>query len=93
MKKCTFCNHPDNPEYASYCTNCGAQLRQDRPVTVESERLRMLGGELRLLTVFFVNLIGIERLIKKDTYAATKEYVQNFFSGLEDIVKSFDGTC
>ena len=92
MKKCPFCNHPDNPDYASYCANCGAQLRLEKKVTVESERLRLLGGELRLLTVFFVNLIGIEKLIKKDTYTATKDYVQDFFTSIEDIVQSFDGT-
>ena len=92
MKKCMFCNHPDNPDYASYCANCGAQLRKDKEVTVESERLRLLGGELRLLTVFFVNLIGIEKMIKRDTYAATKDYVHNFFTSIEDIVQSFDGT-
>jgi class 3 adenylate cyclase len=92
MKKCTFCNHPGNPDYALYCTNCGVQLKPDKKVTVESERLRLLGGELRLLTVFFVNLIGIEKLIKKDTYATTKNYIQDFFMSIEDIVQNFDGT-
>jgi class 3 adenylate cyclase len=92
MKRCPFCNHPENPDYASYCAYCGAQLRLDKKVTVESERLRLLGGELRLLTVFFVNLIGIEKLIKKDTYSVTKDYVLDFFTSIEDIVQSFDGT-
>jgi len=92
MKKCAFCNHHKNPDYALYCTNCGVALGPDKKTTVESERLRLLGGELRLLTVFFVNLIGIEKLIKKDTYVTTETYIQNFLTNIEDIVRNYDGT-
>jgi len=45
-----------------------------------------------LLTVFFVNLIGIEKLITKDTYATTETYVQDFLTNIEGIVRNFDGT-
>jgi class 3 adenylate cyclase/tetratricopeptide (TPR) repeat protein len=92
MKKCTFCNHPSNPDYALYCINCGVQLQPQKKATVESERLHLLGGELRLLTAFFVNLIGIEKLLKKDTYTTTKNHIQDFFMNSEEIVQSFDGT-
>lgn len=59
---------------------------------MESERLRLLGGELRLLTVFFVNLSGIDRLIRKDTYAATSEHIQQFLRNIEEIVDEYNGT-
>ncbi len=92
MRQCPLCRHTHNPDYASYCANCGVELKPDRKATVESERLRLLGGELRLLTVFFVNLIGIEKLIKKDNYRVAKDHIQDFFMNSEEIVKSFDGT-
>lgn len=92
MKKCTFCRYPSNPDYAAYCVNCGIPLKPEKSTTGESERLRLLGGELRLLTVFFVNLVGIEKLIKKDTYAATRAHVLDFLTHIENIVESYDGT-
>jgi class 3 adenylate cyclase/tetratricopeptide (TPR) repeat protein len=92
MRKCPFCRHPGNPDYAAYCVNCGAPLKPDNIVTVESERLRLLGGELRLLTAFFVNLVGIEKHIKKDTYVTTRTYIQDFLTSIESIIESYDGT-
>jgi len=92
MKKCTFCRYPSNPDYAAYCVNCGIPIKPDTSNAVESERLRLLGGELRLLTVFFVNLVGIEKLIKKDTYATTRAHIQDFLAHIENIVASYDGT-
>jgi class 3 adenylate cyclase/tetratricopeptide (TPR) repeat protein len=92
MTKCTYCNYSENAEDAKFCTNCGAALEKETKGVAESERLRLLGGELRLLTVFFVNLTGIEKLIKKDTYATTKEHVQEFLSSIEDIVEEYNGT-
>ncbi len=67
-------------------------MKTESKGVAESERLRLLGGELRLLTVFFVNLTGIEKLIKKDTYATTKQLVQEFLSNIEDIVEEYNGT-
>ncbi|UCG29624.1 MAG: AAA family ATPase [candidate division WOR-3 bacterium] len=67
-------------------------MKTDTKTVAESERLRLLGGELRLLTIFFVNLTGIEKLIKKDTYATTKQHVQEFLSSIEEIVDEYNGT-
>ena len=92
MKKCLLCKNPSIPDYASHCPNCGVRLKLDKHMTVESERLRLLGGELRLLTVFFVQLIGIERLIKKDTHHLTKDHINDFFTNTEDIIRNYDGT-
>ena len=92
MKKCLLCNNHSIPDYANHCPNCGVRLKADKHVTVESERLRLLGGELRLLTVFFVQLIGIERLIKKDTHLATKNHINDFLTNTEEIIRNYDGT-
>jgi class 3 adenylate cyclase len=92
MKKCLLCRNPSIPDYANHCPNCGVRLKPDKHVTVESERLRLLGGELRLLTVFFVQLIGIERLMKKDTHHLTKDHINDFFTNTEDIIRNYDGT-
>jgi class 3 adenylate cyclase/tetratricopeptide (TPR) repeat protein len=93
MKECPYCKHQNNPDYATYCTNCGSILKPDKRTIIASERLRLLGGELRLLTVFFVSLTGIEKSIKKETYHTTKDHVQNFLTNIEDIVRDYDGTC
>lgn len=90
--KCPLCNLPDLPDNAIYCTRCGAALKAEAPAAVESERLRLLGGELRLLTVFFVNLSGIDRLIKKETYATTRQHIQEFLRNIEEIVDEYNGT-
>jgi len=92
MIRCTYCNYPDVPDNAVFCARCGAALKADMIRAVESERLRLLGGELRLLTVFFVNLSGIDKLIKKETYATMKEYVQDFLTNIEAIVDEYNGT-
>ena len=92
MIKCTYCNYSQNPENAKFCTKCGVGLKSELDSVAESERLRLLGGELRLLTVFFVNLTGIEKSIRKDTYATTKQHVQEFLSNIEDIVTEYNGT-
>ncbi len=92
MKKCRLCNSPSIPDDANHCPNCGVRLKADKHLTVESERLRLLGGELRLLTVFFVQLIGIERLIKKDTHTVTKDHINDFFTNTEEIIRNYDGT-
>jgi class 3 adenylate cyclase len=92
MKGCTYCNYPDIPDDAVFCARCGAALKTDMVRAVESERLRLLGGELRLLTVFFVNLSGIDKLIKKETYATMKDYVQDFLTDIETIIDEYNGT-
>lgn len=92
MINCPLCNFPDVPDNAIFCTRCGTALKTETPAAVESERLRLLGGELRLLTVFFVNLSGIDRLIRKDTYAATSEHVRQFLRNIENIVDEYNGT-
>jgi class 3 adenylate cyclase len=92
MIRCTHCNYPNVPESAAFCPRCGAALKADMIRAVESERLRLLGGELRLLTVFFVNLSGIDRLIRKETYATMKDHVQDFLTNIETIIDEYNGT-
>lgn len=45
-----------------------------------------------MLTVFFVNLSGIDRLIRKETYATMKDHVQDFLTNIETIIDEYDGT-
>ncbi len=92
MIRCTHCNYPDAPDGALFCPRCGAALKAEMIRAVESERLRLLGGELRLLTVFFVNLSGIDRLIKKETYPVMKDHIQDFLTNIEAIIHEYNGT-
>lgn len=92
MKTCPVCNNQSVPGYANHCPNCGVALTAYKKQTVEAERLRLLGGELRLLTVFFVQLIGIEKLIKRDTDETIKKHIQDFLTNIEKIIQDYDGT-
>ncbi len=92
MISCTKCDYSEMPDGAAFCARCGAALKAPGARAVESERLRMLGGELRLLTVFFVQLSGIDEMIKKETYAAMKELILDLLTTIEAIVEEYSGT-
>ncbi|KPJ74539.1 hypothetical protein AMJ52_00015 [candidate division TA06 bacterium DG_78] len=92
MSVCPFCNHQYNLKDAVFCTHCGTQLISEPKQTVTSDRLKFWGGELRLLSVFFVNIIGFEKFTDRDVYNKTTIYIRECLREIEDMIRSFDGT-
>lgn len=91
MKTCTYCKSTENVDNADYCTVCGSQFLAGRKQLI-SERLAMLGGELRLLTALFVNFVGFEKLSTIAEYKKIMIFLRETLNGIEDIIRSFDGT-
>ena len=91
MKKCPYCGFPDNYEDAIYCTKCGSSLTGSRKELI-SERLTLLGGELRLLTAIFVNFVGFEKLTAITDYNQAMLFLRETLNEIEDVIHSFDGT-
>jgi class 3 adenylate cyclase len=60
---------------------------------VISDRLKFLGGELRLLSVFFVNFTGLDRLLGQPAYLNVMIYIREYLNEIEKIIKSYDGTA
>lgn len=92
MAHCTFCNYDKIDDSALFCTNCGNPLTTEPKKTVITDRLKFWGGESRLLTAVFVNFLGFEDFIKKQSTANTMIYLREFLREVEDIIKRFGGT-
>jgi adenylate cyclase len=91
MKTCAYCKSADNVDDANYCTVCGSQFLAGRKQLI-SERLIMLGGELRLLTAIFVNFVGFEKLPSLAEYKKIMVFLREALNSIEDVIRSFDGT-
>jgi class 3 adenylate cyclase len=78
---------------AKYCPKCGTRLKLETKPNVVSDRLKFLGGELRLLSVFFVNFTGLDRLLGQPGYLNVMIYIRESLNEMEKIIKSYDGTA
>jgi len=92
MAKCTFCNHEQSDEGAIFCTNCGNRFITDTKQAVITDRLKFWGGELRLLSVVFVNFMGFENFIATQNASNTMIYMREFLKEVEEIIKKLGGT-
>ncbi len=92
MLKCPFCDYQLANEKVVFCTNCGARIADDIKQSSASERLKFWGGELRMLSVFFVNFLGFEKLIGKQVNNDILINLRECMNEVEDIIKQFDGT-
>ncbi len=92
MTKCTFCNYQQIIDNVVYCSNCGTRLIADASQAVTSDRLKFWGGELRLLSVFFVNFIGFEKFVERGIHVNAMIYIRECLKDIEQIIKSSDGT-
>ena len=91
--KCPSCEKPLSISDAQFCTNCGTRLAPAAKTNVVSDRLKFLGGELRLLSVFFVNFTNLDRLLGQPDYWNIKVYVREYLDEIEKIIKGYDGTA
>ena len=93
MVKCSLCDYQQVIKEALFCTNCGNRLIAEAKETAVSDRLKFWGGELRQLTVFFVNFIGFEKFTEKHVYLNAMIYVRECLKEIEERIKNFDGTA
>jgi class 3 adenylate cyclase/tetratricopeptide (TPR) repeat protein len=92
MTRCPFCNHQPTIKDAIYCANCGSRLVSDARQAVTSDRLKFWGGELRLLSVFFVNFVGFEKYLDRSVHSHVMITIRECFKEIEGIIKTADGS-
>ena len=65
MIACPYCNYQHITEKVAFCPHCGSHIAGESRefAALESERLKLWGGELRILSVFFVDFTGFEKLM------------------------------
>jgi class 3 adenylate cyclase len=89
--RCPFCDNQQVDTDSLFCTKCGSRLR-GASASLDTDRLKMLGGESRLLTSVFVNFRGFDQLIKEQGPIKGMIYIRECLMGVEEIIRSFDGT-
>lgn len=92
MKECPFCHKRLLDEDVSYCPSCGLRIADAEKFADASERLKFWGGETRMLTVFFVNFMGLERLIGERQDQDLVLILRRCMSVIEDLIRKFNGT-
>ncbi len=94
MIACPYCNYQHITEEVAFCPHCGSRIADESREfsTLESERLRLWGGELRILSVFFVDFIGFEKLMDQKVDKTVIVNLRECMTDVEEIIKKFDGT-
>ncbi|OGC43247.1 hypothetical protein A2Y85_08445 [candidate division WOR-3 bacterium RBG_13_43_14] len=92
MKNCPSCDFPITQEDAIFCTNCGLSLISERQTSV-SERMKVWGGEIRMMTVVFVNFNGFERLMLDHVESEILVHLRECLIDVKEIIQGFDGTA
>jgi class 3 adenylate cyclase len=92
MTKCTFCQYDQLDAGAAFCTNCGNRLIPETKQEVITDRLRFWGGELRLLSVVFVNFVGFDNFLRNQDTSDTMLYLREFLKEVEEIINRLGGT-
>ncbi|MGB3480504.1 MAG: AAA family ATPase [bacterium] len=92
MKECPLCHHKYSVEQALFCPACGARISIDDKQLAASDRLKFWGGELRILSVFFVSFIGLENIIDKKDDKDIMITLRKCMTDVEDIIMRFQGT-
>ena len=94
MIACPYCNYQNITEAAAFCPHCGSHIADESREfsALESERLKFWGGELRILSVFFVDFTGFEKLMDQKVDETVIMNLRECMTEVEEIIKKFDGT-
>ncbi len=92
MITCPSCNHQEMSDEVMFCANCGLRMSGESVQPSASDRLKLWGGESRILSVFFVGFKGFEQLADEHSDFDIMLRVRECMTEIADIIKSFDGT-
>jgi len=94
MIECPYCSYQQITEEVAFCPHCGSRVEDESRESsmLESERLKLWGGELRILSVFFVDFIGFEKLMDQKLDKTIIVNLRECMTEVEEIIKKFDGT-
>ncbi len=91
MRECKFCGYSKILETYVFCSNCGAKLIHSEETEDESEHVKLLGGESRIATIFFVNFINTETTVDKAKIRQNAIYLAEAMDEFENIIKKYSG--
>jgi len=91
--ECKFCSFAKILESYEFCPNCGAKLVYAKETVMDSDHVKLWGGESRIVTLFFVNFINTERTIDKSKIRQNAIYLAEAMDEFENIIKKYDGTA
>ncbi|MEO0128660.1 MAG: AAA family ATPase [candidate division WOR-3 bacterium] len=93
MGECSFCGYVKILESYKFCPNCGAELVHSVESQIDSEHVKLWGGESRIATLFFVNFINTAKVIDKSKARLNAIYLAETMDELENIIKKYEGTA
>jgi predicted ATPase/class 3 adenylate cyclase len=91
MVTCPVCRTHITQDKARYCHHCGRPIKKEEQ-QLTSERLKMLGGELRILSIIFVSFNGFEKLLSEHSKAQVMLDIRTCLNETDDIIKKLGGT-
>ena len=92
MVTCPVCTYHITNDRARYCSKCGYQIVHKEEQQLASSRLKMWGGELRILTAFFVSFSGFEKIISTQKNAQIMLDIRTCLYETSGIIKKLGGT-
>jgi class 3 adenylate cyclase len=92
MVTCPVCNSHITQDQARFCHQCGYRIIHKEEQQLATDRLKLLGGELRILTAFFVNFNGFEKIISEHADAHIMLDIRTCLNEADDIIKKLGGT-
>lgn len=92
MNACPYCGNELTIEDGIFCPHCGLPIKQSER-TGDIDRLRELGGEIRMLSVFFVNFSGFEKLMEQQIDKEIMINLRECLGEVETFIQGFKGTA
>jgi len=89
---CPYCNHEAVDDEVIFCVNCGLHISRESTQQSASDRLKLWGGESRILSVLFVGFRGFEQLVGEHSDFDIMLRMRECMVEIGDVIKSFDGT-
>lgn len=93
MRTCPVCDGEVAIEDAAFCSHCGVTLQREGVVAGATDRLRELGGEIRMLSVFFVNFNGFETFVEQQIDKDVMINLRECLAEVGTFIRSFKGTA
>lgn len=93
MITCPYCNQVHEIEKITFCTQCGNNISSIAKTSVTSDRLKRWGGELRILSTFFIGFMGFDKLMQSQVDSDIMLALRNCMFESERIIRKYDGTA
>ncbi len=89
---CPSCDYPVKQENVFFCTNCGLTLISEKREVI-SDRMKLWGGEIRMMTVMFVDFNGFDRLMLDHSESEILVHLRECLIDVKEMIRGFDGTA